>query len=81
IASIGRLIKANPALRSGTQQLRSTSRSAVAMSRYLDGQEYVVVFNSGESDESIKVPVSTDSSRPQIGSHFAPQFLAMNSSK
>jgi len=61
IASIGRLIKANPALRSGTQQLRSTSRSAVAMSRYLDGQEYVVVFNSGESDESIKVPVSTDS--------------------
>jgi hypothetical protein len=62
ITAIGRLIKANPALRSGTQQLRSTSRSAVAMSRYLDGQEYVVVFNSGESDESIKVPVSTDSS-------------------
>jgi len=61
ITSIGLLIKANPALRSGTQQLRATSRSAVAMSRYLDGQEYVVVFNSGESEESIKVPVSTDS--------------------
>ena len=61
ITTIGRLIKENPALRSGTQQLRATSRNAVAMSRYLDGQEYVVVYNSGESEEAIKVPVSTDS--------------------
>jgi glycosidase len=61
ITSIGQLIKANPALRSGTQQLRSTSRNAIAMSRYLNDQEYIVVFNSGESEETIKVPVSTDS--------------------
>lgn len=61
IVLIGRLIKENPALRSGTQQLRATSRSALAMSRYLDGQEYLVAFNSGESDESIEVPVTTDS--------------------
>ena len=61
ITSIAQLIKANPALRSGTQQLRATSRSAIAMSRYLDGQEFVVIFNSGESDEPIKVPVSTES--------------------
>ena len=61
ITSIGNLIKNNPALRSGTQQLRATSRSAIAMSRYLDGQEYVVIFNSGESDEPIKFSVSTDS--------------------
>ncbi|MFM8843931.1 MAG: hypothetical protein ACKOFJ_06895, partial [Actinomycetota bacterium] len=61
ITSIGRLIKENPALRSGTQQLRATSRSAIAMSRYKDGQEYLVIYNSGESDEPIKVPTSTDS--------------------
>ena len=61
ITAIGQLIKENPALRSGTQQLRASSRSAVAMSRYLDGQEYVVVYNSGESEEAIKVPVSTNS--------------------
>ena len=62
ITSISALIKQNPALRSGTQQLRATSRSAIAMSRYLDGQEYVVIFNSGESEEPIEFPVSTLSS-------------------
>jgi glycosidase len=61
ITTIGNLIKSNPALRSGTQQLRATSRSAIAMSRYLDGQEYVVIFNSGETDEPIEFSVSTDS--------------------
>ena len=61
ITTIGNLIKSNPALRSGTQQLRATSRSAIAMSRYLDGQEYVVIFNSGEADELIEFSVSTDS--------------------
>lgn len=61
IRTIGEIIKANPSLRNGTQQIRATSRSAIAMSRYGDGQEYVVVFNSGESDEKIEIPVSTKS--------------------
>ncbi len=66
ITQINTLIAQNPALRKGTQQLRSTSRSAIALSRYLDGQEYVVVFNSGEEVEKLEVPVSTESPWEQI---------------
>lgn len=66
ISAISTLIKEHPALRSGTQQLRATSGSAVAMSRYGDGQEYVVIFNSEEKPVSIDVPVSTASKWSQI---------------
>ena len=66
ITKISEIIKNNPALRSGTQQLRAVSGSAVAMSRYADGQEYVVVFNSDEKPVSIEVPVSTNSTWSQI---------------
>ena len=70
ITKISNLIKENPALRSGTQQLRATSGSAVAMSRYSNGQEYVVVFNSDEKATPIDFPVTTTSSWSQI---YGPQ--------
>ena len=79
ITTIGNLIKSNPALRSGTQQLRATSRSAIAMSRYLDGQEYVVIFNSGESDEPIEFSVSTDSTWETI--YGTPKSLQVTGKK
>ena len=79
IMAIGNLIKSNPALRSGTQQLRATSRSAIAMSRYLDGQEYVVIFNSGESDEPIEFSVSTDSTWETI--YGTPKSLQVTGKK
>lgn len=79
ITAIGNLIKSNPALRSGTQQLRATSRSAIAMSRYLDGQEYVVIFNSGEADESIEFSVSTDSTWETI--YGTPKSLQVTGKK
>ena len=79
ITAIGNLIKSNPALRSGTQQLRATSRSAIAMSRYLDGQEYVVIFNSGEADESIEYSVSTDSTWETI--YGTPKSLQVTGKK
>lgn len=66
ITAISNLIKENPALRSGTQQLRATSEGAVAMSRYANGQEYVVVYNSDEKPVSIEIPVSTTSQWSQI---------------
>jgi len=79
IITIGNLIKNNPALRSGTQQLRATSRSAIAMSRYLDGQEYVVIFNSGETDEPIEFSVSTDSTWETI--YGTPKSLQVTGKK
>jgi glycosidase len=66
LKGIGKLIGENPALRKGTQQLRATEGSAVAMSRYLDGQEYAVIFNSGEKPEAITFRVSTNSTWDQI---------------
>jgi glycosidase len=66
LKSISELISKNPALRKGTQQLRATEGSAVAMSRYLDGLEYAVIFNSAEAPESITFPVSTTSNWSQI---------------
>jgi alpha-amylase len=62
ITEIQRLIRQNPALRSGAQQLRSAKASVVAMTRYLDGQEYLVVFNSSEEESSFGASVVTANS-------------------
>ena len=59
IKRIQRLTQEHPALRSGTQEIRATTGSAVAMTRYLDGQEYLVIFNSAEEEGEIRVPVIT----------------------
>ena len=66
ITEINKLIAQNPALRKGTQQLRATSRNSIAFSRYLDGQEYLVVLNSGDESDSLDAPVSIQSSWEQI---------------
>jgi hypothetical protein len=66
ITQINELIARNPALRKGTQQLRKTSRSAIAFSRYLDGQEYLVILNSSEDSDTLEIQVTTDSSWEQI---------------
>ena len=62
ITEIQRLIRQNPALRSGTQQLRQAKASVVAMTRYLDGQEYLVVFNSSEEESPFEASVVTENS-------------------
>ena len=36
------------------------------MTRYLDGQEYLVLFNSGEESESVQFSVATDSTWTKI---------------
>ncbi len=59
IQEIQKLTKAHPALRSGTQEIKASKGSVLAITRYLDGQEYLVVFNSAEEEEGIEVPVAT----------------------
>ncbi len=70
ITSIQAIIKANPALRSGTQQIRYGDGVAFATTRFLNGQEYAVLFNAGDTAQEIKFNVSTAGAKwsPIIGS-------------
>ena len=62
IQRLQQLIKANPALRNGTQQTLSTDNGLLVVSRYLDGQEYVVAFNGSDEAQDVKVSVGTPNS-------------------
>ena len=63
ITAMQAIIKANPALRSGTQQIRYGNGVVFATTRYLNGQEYAVIFNSGDTPQEIKFNVSTAGSK------------------
>ena len=67
------IIKANPALRSGTQQIRHAKAGVFAITRYLNGQEYAVVFNAGKTVQEVKFNVSTTGSKwkPILGAAFS----------
>ncbi|MEY3279663.1 MAG: hypothetical protein RIR63_855, partial [Actinomycetota bacterium] len=74
------IIKANPALRAGTQQIRFNNKEIFAVTRYLNGQEYVVVFNSGETAQEVKFNVSTSGSKwnPILGSAISSSATGAN---
>lgn len=63
ITNIQAIIKANPALRSGTQQIRHAKDGVFVVTRYLNGQEYAVVFNAGNTAQEVKFNVSTAGSK------------------
>lgn len=70
IAEISKIIGDNPALRDGTQQVRAYKGGILVMSRFKDKQEYVVAFNSDESEKTIDYEVSTDSNWEPIYGDF-----------
>jgi hypothetical protein len=74
------IIKANPALRSGTQQIRFNNSEIFAVTRYLNGQEYAVVFNSGETAQEVKFNVSTSGSKwtPILGTALSSSVSGVN---
>jgi hypothetical protein len=74
------VIKANPALRSGTQQIRYGNGVVFATTRYLNGQEYAVVFNSGETAQEVKFNVSTSGSKwsPILGTAISSSAAGAN---
>ena len=80
ITAMQAVIKANPALRSGTQQVRYGNGVVFATTRYLNGQEYAVVFNSGEIAQEIKFSVSTSGSKwtPILGSAVSSSISGTN---
>jgi hypothetical protein len=80
ITSMQGVIKANPALRSGTQQIRFHNSEVFATTRYLNGQEYAVVFNSGETAQEVKFNVSTSGSKwtPVLGTAISSSASGAN---
>ena len=63
LAALQKLALSNPALRSGTQQLRYASDGAFAVSRYAKKQEYLVAFNGRDNEAKLNLNVSTADSK------------------
>jgi glycosidase len=55
ITSLQRIIKANPALRNGTQQILAAQGQLFIASRYAGKQEYIVAFNTSSDEKSLAV--------------------------
>jgi glycosidase len=63
IKALQALIKANPALRSGTQQTLAAQGQLFIASRYADKQEYIVGFNTSDGEKSAPVKAITANSQ------------------
>jgi glycosidase len=59
ITELNTILKDNPALRKGTQQVRTTSGEVFAVTRFADGQEYFVAFNGSDEAATAEFKVST----------------------
>ena len=76
ITQLQSVIAANPALRSGTQQIRFAQGSLFAATRYLNGQEYVIAFNAGSKSAEGKFKVSTLGSKWKVLNGAATAYSA-----
>jgi glycosidase len=65
ITELQKIVKENPALRKGTQQVRTTSGEIFAVTRFADNQEYFVAFNGSDETASTKFKVATANSQWQ----------------
>jgi hypothetical protein len=62
LQDLQKLIAANPALRDGTQQVRTTSGDVFVVTRFADDQEYFVAFNGSDNSATAKFSVATTGS-------------------
>jgi glycosidase len=62
LQDLHKLIAANPALRDGTQQVRTTSGDVFVVTRFADNQEYFVAFNGSDEAAKAKFSVATTGS-------------------
>ena len=74
------VIRANPALRSGTQQIRLAKAGVFAITRYLNGQEYAVIFNVENTAKEVEFKVSTSGSKwsPILGTALSSSASGAN---
>jgi glycosidase len=63
ITELQRILKLNPALRKGTQQVRTTGGEVFAVTRFADNQEYFVAFNGSDEAATAEIKVSTLNSK------------------
>jgi hypothetical protein len=76
LAQLQKLALENPALRSGTQQLRYANDGAFAVSRFANKQEYLVAFNGRDNESNLKLNVSTADSKWSVISGKANQITS-----
>ena len=62
LQDLQKLIAANPALRDGTQQVRTTVGDVFVVTRFADDQEYFVAFNGSDEAAKAKFSVATTGS-------------------
>ena len=62
LQDLQKLIAANPALRDGTQQVRTTVGDVFVVTRFADDQEYFVAFNGSDEAAKAKFSVATTDS-------------------
>jgi glycosidase len=65
ITELQKIVKENPALQKGTQQVRTTSGEVFVVTRFADNQEYFVAFNGSDETASTKFKVATVNSQWQ----------------
>ena len=63
ISALQRLIKANPALRNGTQQILTAQGQLFIASRYGAKQEYIVAFNTSSDEKVASVKAITTNTK------------------
>ena len=63
IVELQNILKLNPALRKGTQQVRTTSGEVFVVTRFADNQEYFVAFNGSDEAATTEFKVSTLNSK------------------
>jgi alpha-amylase len=80
LTELQKLALNNPALRSGTQQLRYANDGAFAVSRYANKQEYLVAFNGRDNEAKLNLNVSTADSKWNIISGKASDISASSKS-
>lgn len=62
IKKLQAIIKANPALRNGTQQILAAQGQLFIAARYADKQEYIVGFNTSDTEKSAAIkPIAANS--------------------
>lgn len=59
VSALQEVIRENPALRMGTQKIRSTKNGELIVTRYLDGNEYVVALNGSDESRTMESAVGT----------------------
>lgn len=76
VTELNQLIQKNIGLRIGALQLKAASRSSIAFTRSHAGREFLILMNSGEAEEEIKVEFTANRSMRQI---YGPEIALPNS--